>query len=610
MPLIVKELRESEKLGLLQNKVQKAYEELEVIEEASEDIPDESVGFVEDDVERKEEANISNEKNKKLLWESEEKWRLLLENLPNIVLLADHDGTIRYINHTVPGLTPEQVIGKNHLDYIPPEYHDTVKKTIKQVFQTGNIGDYEIKGVGPKGSISWYASRIGPIKSDGQVVAVSIITTDITKKKQTEWELGERLKEFRCLYNITNSIRSEKALEELLVDATRYIREAWQHPEITRCRIRLDDRKYESEKFTETEFKQRADIVVKDKIRGLVEVYYLKEMPEADEGPFLKEERKLLDEIASYFGIYVEKMEVDEEKNKLYHNMSERVRELGCLYGVIKLIENNTNSIDDILQGVVDSIPPSWQYPDVTCARIIFDGKEFKTSNFKETELKQSSEIITDDKKGVIEVHYLEGKPESDKGPFLKEERHLIDGLGIQLGNIIERKLAEEKIQQQNEFLNTVLESLTHPFYVINTNDFSIMMTNTAASGSNSSGKSFHCYELTHKRNEPCDTEEHLCPLKEVVKTKKPVTVEHTHYGKDGNTRIYEVHGFPILDDNGNATQMIEYSLDITARKKTEKELKRKIVELERYKKITVERELKMIELKKRLKELKEGVKR
>jgi len=196
-PDIVKELRDVEKLGGLWAKTTDNIAEFGVVGETTEDVPDGSVGFVEDEVEKKQEgANINNEK---LLWESEEKWRLLLENLPNIVLLVDRDGTIQYINHTVPGLAPEQVIGKNHTEFIPPEYHDMVKETIEQVFQTGNIGDYEIKGAGPKGSVSWYASRIGPIKSDGQVAAVSIITTDITERKKAEKMLQKSESKYRTL---------------------------------------------------------------------------------------------------------------------------------------------------------------------------------------------------------------------------------------------------------------------------------------------------------------------------------------------------------------------------------------------------------------------------
>ena len=49
--------------------------------------------------------------------------------------------------------------------------------------------------------------------------------------------------------------------------------------------------------------------------------------------------------------------------------------------------------------------------------------------------------------------------------------------------------------------------------------------------------------------------------------------MEHIHYDAAGNEIIAEVHGYPIFDATGTVIQMIEYSLDITERKKMEKEL-------------------------------------
>ncbi len=134
---------------------------------------------------------------------------------------------------------------------------------------------------------------------------------------------------------------------------------------------------------------------------------------------------------------------------------------------------------------------------------------------------------------------------------------------------IAERKQAEEKIHQQNEFLNNILESLTHPFYVIDANDYTIKMANSAAKFG-SLPENLTCYALTHKRSEPCDGEDNPCPLKEIKKTKKPVTVEHVHYDKDGNPRNVEVNAYPIFDSSGNVCQVIEYTLDITNRKQAE----------------------------------------
>ena len=129
---------------------------------------------------------------------------------------------------------------------------------------------------------------------------------------------------------------------------------------------------------------------------------------------------------------------------------------------------------------------------------------------------------------------------------------------------------AEEKVKQQNKFFNNILESLTHPFYVLDVNDYSIQVANSAARLGDLSLRPT-CYGLTHRRTTPCDGVEHTCPLQEVKKTKKPVIVEHVHFDIDGNPRDMEVHAYPIFDAEGNLVQMIEYSLDITERKRLEK---------------------------------------
>ena len=146
--------------------------------------------------------------------------------------------------------------------------------------------------------------------------------------------------------------------------------------------------------------------------------------------------------------------------------------------------------------------------------------------------------------------------------------------------DITDRKLSEEKALQQNEFVNHVLESLTHPFYVIDANDRRVLMANSAAQWSPSSDKTT-CYALTHGRDRPCDSVRHPCPIDEVKRSKTPVAVEHVHYDQDGNARNVEVHAYPIFDAEGNVVQILEYGLDITERKRIEAEREDLIRQLE-----------------------------
>jgi PAS domain S-box-containing protein len=122
---------------------------------------------------------------------SEEKWRSLAENAPNIIIIVDRFGTIQFINRTVVDARPEEIVGRSIYDFIGPEHHNVVKKTIEQVFQTGEGRSYEISGVGPKGIVAWYATQVGPIKQDGQIVSATLITTDITERKNMEEQLKE-----------------------------------------------------------------------------------------------------------------------------------------------------------------------------------------------------------------------------------------------------------------------------------------------------------------------------------------------------------------------------------------------------------------------------------
>jgi signal transduction histidine kinase len=136
------------------------------------------------------------------------------------------------------------------------------------------------------------------------------------------------------------------------------------------------------------------------------------------------------------------------ELRELAHNLGERIKELNCLYGISRLVEQENTTIDEIMQNVVDLIPPAWQYPEDTCARIKLEDREFQTSNFRETAWYQSEVItVNGQASGNVQVYYLSEKPRSDEGPFLKEERTLIHAIAERLGHIVEHKRAAEELQ-------------------------------------------------------------------------------------------------------------------------------------------------------------------
>jgi len=149
-------------------------------------------------------------------------------------------------------------------------------------------------------------------------------------------------------------------------------------------------------------------------------------------------------------------------QDMLIRDISERMKELNILYEITKLSAGAGLPIEDILQRVIDLIPPAWHYPEITCGRIIAQGETYTTANFEDTEWKQSAEItINGEPDGSIEICYLEDKPELYEGPFIKEERDLLDTVARLLGTIIERKQAEEAIKEYRDHLEELVRDRT-----------------------------------------------------------------------------------------------------------------------------------------------------
>lgn len=143
------------------------------------------------------------------------------------------------------------------------------------------------------------------------------------------------------------------------------------------------------------------------------------------------------------------------------HQLKERVKELRCLYTVSDLLVSHGLPLKEILEKTVNFIPPAWQYPEITVARIIFGQQIFQTDKFNETVWRQSSYIVVnDDHVGTIEVFYQEEAPEMDEGPFLAEERTLLDNIAQKLGQIIWRESAVKSLSESEERYRILAENV------------------------------------------------------------------------------------------------------------------------------------------------------
>ena len=234
----------------------------------------------------------------------------LIETAQTIVLLLDPQGRIVRFNpymEELSGYRLSEVEGKDWFDtFLRQRDRDRIREVFAQAIgdipTRGNVNAVVVKD-GRERLVEWYDKALKD--SAGNVVGLVSVGQDITQRRRIEeerdqliFDLQERVKELRCLYGALDSVRKRDAMADVFRDVVSAIPAAWQYPGITKVRIRFDEEEYASEGFEETAWCQTADIVVHGRKRGTIEVFLSEQWTEMGEGPFLEEERRLIEGLA------------------------------------------------------------------------------------------------------------------------------------------------------------------------------------------------------------------------------------------------------------------------------------------------------------------------
>ncbi|HUU39338.1 MAG TPA: ATP-binding protein, partial [Desulfatiglandales bacterium] len=256
--------------------------------------------------------------------------------------------------------------------------------------------------------------------------------------------------------------------------------------------------------------------------------------------------------------------------------LEERIKELNCLFGLSKLVEQPEITTEQIFQQTTELIRNAYRYPDLTCVRITFNGVHYKTDNFDKSELSQHSEIkLRGEIAGEIEVYYVGEKAGSDEGSFLKEERDLLDAVAKHLGRIAERKQAGEKLQ----LFRGLIDRANDAIFVIEPQWGRLLDVNDRT-----------CQSLGYSREELLDMSvkdideiirDDSCWLEYVkeLKQKGSMILEGLYRRKDGTTFPAEVNA--IFTGQEKANYVIAVARDITERKSAEERQAQLLEEVE-----------------------------
>lgn len=141
---------------------------------------------------------------------------------------------------------------------------------------------------------------------------------------------------------------------------------------------------------------------------------------------------------------------IDKPLDRLVDDLKERAKELNCLYDVQEILAKPQISIEVAFKEIIKVIPFGWQYPEICKSEIVFGDSRFHSPDFVRASWELSSDILVQDQAvGKISVYYTEERPELDEGPFLREERKLINTIADQLGNFVLRRRLQDVFERK-----------------------------------------------------------------------------------------------------------------------------------------------------------------
>ncbi len=488
------------------------------------------------------------------------------------------------------------------------------------------------------------------LKAANQQLAASnqqFIASEQEIKKYVH-DLSERVKELDCLYGISESVRTRESIEETLQDTVDIIPQAWQYPKITRGKVRFEGKEYVSQNFKESKWKQSADIIVTGKVGGTIEVNYLEECPESDEGPFMKEERNLINLITKIISEAIEHKKSEEElkaaNQQLEANNQQLIaseqqlraanQQLVVSEQQLKVSNQQLSASEKVLQkeknfseNLMETANSFVVVLDMKANITLFNRYAEKLTNFKKEDVlgKNWFDLFIPQQSGnktpKVFSQLLKEMPEfssyensillkdgserliSWSNTVLKDENRVISGV-LNIGiDITERKLAEQKLKESEKKFEYLVKNSNDVFVIVDENVKEIYVSDsveliTGFPPSETIGHSG--LEFLH----PDDIDHISKVFSELLKTPwGTIRDEYRHQRKGGGWVYLEAIGTNYLDEPSIKGIVLNIR-DITERKHAEVELKKKMNELEILNNATVGRELKIIELKKEINEL------
>ncbi|MCQ8104543.1 PAS domain S-box protein [Methylomonas sp. SURF-2] len=254
--------------------------------------------------------------------------------------------------------------------------------------------------------------------------------------------------------------------------------------------------------------------------------------------------------------------------------LEERIKEQKCLHAVFHATEDLQKPLADVMQAVVELLPAGWFYPNITAACIDWDGQSFSTDNFVSTaDLDRLSAAIEIDglAPGQITVCYLAPRPMQQEGPFLREERQLLNTIAERLGSFLQRRRAEQAARNRERIFSSIVSQATDAITLIDAESLEFIEFNDAACQSlGYSRAEFACLRLNDIQGEF-----DLATMRNMINDFMPLgfaQFDTLRRHKNGSLRNVHV-SIKVIEIDGHQYLSLIWS-DITERKQIEQQFR------------------------------------
>lgn len=263
--------------------------------------------------------------------------------------------------------------------------------------------------------------------------------------------------------------------------------------------------------------------------------------------------------------------ELREELEDQQFQLTERKKELAGIYQIARLTNHPDNSTDYVLKQSIRVLTQSYLYPTICCGRITCGKKVYTTDNYKPTNWKQSVHAQVDAicEALKIEIYYLMEMPALEEGPFLKEERNMLETVANELAVYINRKQAEEETRQNEQKFKSLFNSMLDAIFIHDPEGNMLEVNHEATRRLNYSKE-----ELLQMTPIDIDTPENASKAPDIfnrVMKEKHFRGETVHITRDNQKIPTEINANRITFKGRPA--ILTVARDITRRKQYEKEL-------------------------------------